>query len=112
MKVASWTGALIDWKQELAAFKAGLAPVFPRRELQETFGLFVDGLLSGIGRKTGWLTAGQAGLERPYGMQSLWGRSRWQAEGLRDAVPRLRDARAWRSGRRSDRGRNGFCQKG
>jgi SRSO17 transposase len=86
MKVASWTGALIDWKQELAAFKAGLAPVFPRRELQETFGLFVDGLLSGIGRKTGWLMAEQAGLERPYRMQSLLGRSRWQAEGLRDAV--------------------------
>jgi SRSO17 transposase len=86
MGVAAWTGALIDWRQELAAFKAGLAPVFPRQELRETFGLFVDGLLSGIGRKTGWLMAEQAGLERPYRMQSLLGRSRWQAEGLRDAV--------------------------
>jgi SRSO17 transposase len=86
MGVAAWTGALIDWGQELAAFKAGLGPVFPRQELRETFGLFLDGLLSGTGRKTGWLMAEQAGLERPYRMQSLLGRSRWQAEGLRDAV--------------------------
>jgi SRSO17 transposase len=86
MAVASWTGALIDWERELAGFKGRLAPVFARRELRETFGLFVDGLLSGIGRKTGWLMAEQAGLERPYRMQSLLGRSRWDAEGLRDAV--------------------------
>jgi len=86
MRVASWTGAFIDWKQELAAFKGGLGPVFPRRELRETFGLFLDGLLSGIGRKTGWLMSEQAGLERPYRMQSLLGRSRWHEEGLRDAV--------------------------
>jgi SRSO17 transposase len=86
MGVALWTGALVDWKQELAAFKGRLAPVFPRRELQETCGLFLDGLLSGIERKTGWLMAEQAGLERPYRMQSLLGRSRWNEEGLRDAV--------------------------
>jgi SRSO17 transposase len=86
MAVASWTGALIDWERELAGFKGRLALVFARRELRETFGLFVDGLLSGIGRKTGWLMAEQAGLERPYRMQSLLGRSRWDAEGLRDAV--------------------------
>src|ERR1700751_3828646 len=86
MGVASWTGALIDWQQELAAFKSGLAPVFPRQELRETFGLFVDGLLSGISRKTGWLMAEQAGLERPYRMQSLLGRSSWRADALRDRV--------------------------
>jgi hypothetical protein len=45
-----------------------------------------DGLLSGIGRKTGWLMAEQAGLERPYRMQSLLGRSQWSEDGLRDAV--------------------------
>lgn len=86
MGVALWTGALVDWKRELGAFKGRLAPAFPRRELQETFGLFLDGLLSGAKRKTGWLMAEQAGLERPYRMQSLLGRSRWNEEGLRDAV--------------------------
>jgi SRSO17 transposase len=43
-------------------------------------------LLSGVARKTGWLLAEQAGLERPYRMQSLLGRSRWDADALRDRV--------------------------
>jgi SRSO17 transposase len=46
----------------------------------------VDGLLSGISRKTGWLMAEQAGLARPWRMQALLGRSRWDADQLRDKV--------------------------
>jgi SRSO17 transposase len=86
MGVASWTGSFLDWEQELVAFKARLAAVFPRQELRETSGHFLDGLLSGIERKTGWLMAEQAGLARPYRMQSLLGRSQWSDDGLRDAV--------------------------
>ena len=86
MGVAAWSGALIDWKEELAAFKGELELAFPRRELKETFGLFLDGLFSGAERKTGWLMAEWAGLERPYRIQSLLGRSRWYADDLRDAV--------------------------
>ena len=37
-------------------------------------------------RKTGWLMAEQAGLEHPARMQSLLGRSRWEADALRDQV--------------------------
>ena len=47
---------------------------------------FVDGVLSGIARKTGWQLAEQAGLARPYRMQSVLGRSRWDADALRDLV--------------------------
>src|SRR4051812_44660873 len=47
---------------------------------------FLDGLLSGVERKTGWLLAEQAGLERPYRIQSLLGRGRWEADALRDHV--------------------------
>ena len=86
MQVASWTGSCLDWEQELKSFKTWLAPVFPRQELRETSGHFLDGLLSGIERKTGWLMAEQAGFKRPYRMQSLLGRSQWNEEGLRDAV--------------------------
>ena len=57
-----------------------------RRELRETCGAILDGLLSGIERKTGWLLAEQAGLERPWRMQALLGRSHWDAEALRDEV--------------------------
>jgi SRSO17 transposase len=42
--------------------------------------------LSGIERKTGWLMAEQADAGRPYRMQSLLGRSRWDADALRDEV--------------------------
>ena len=79
MRVASWTGSFLDWEQELRSFKAWLAPVFPRQELRETSGHFLDGLFSGIERKTGWLMAEQAGLDHPYRMQSLLGRSQWSA---------------------------------
>lgn len=61
-------------------------PAFRRRELKETEGEFLNGLLSGIDRKPGWLLAEQAGMERPYRMQSLSGRSRWSADVLRDEV--------------------------
>jgi hypothetical protein len=37
MGVAAWTGALINWGQELAAFKAGLAPMFPRQDRKAGF---------------------------------------------------------------------------
>jgi SRSO17 transposase len=86
MSVAGWTGALLEWERELAALKARVSAVFPRRELKETAGAFLDGLLSAVERKTGWLLAEQAGLEGPYRMQSLLGRSRWDAEALRDEV--------------------------
>lgn len=58
----------------------------PRAELRATAAAFVDALLSGVSRKTGWLVAEQADLERPYRMQSLLGRSRWHADALRDVV--------------------------
>jgi SRSO17 transposase len=86
MSVASWSGALLSWERELAGLKQRLAPIFGRRELQETGGAFLDGLLSGIERKTGWLLSEQAGAERPYRIQSLLGRSRWEADALRDEV--------------------------
>src|SRR4051812_38233871 len=86
MSVAVWSGALVAWERELAALKERIGPVFGRAETRETAGAFLDGLLSGVARKTGWLLAEQAGLDRPYRMQSLLGRGRWEADGLRDRV--------------------------
>lgn len=86
MAVAEWSGALLGWERELASLKELLAPAFGRREVKETAGAFLDGLLSGVERKTGWLMAEQAGAARPYRMQSLLGRSGWDADTLRDRV--------------------------
>ena len=90
MSVADWSGSLLEWERELGLWKLRLGPVFGRRELRETGSAFLDGLLSGIERKTGWMMAEQAGLPRPWRMQALLGRSRWDAGArsqlLRDAV--------------------------
>ena len=86
MSVASWSGSLLAWEEELAALKARVGGVLGRRELRETGAAFLDGLLSGVARKTGWLMAEQCGAERPYRMQSLLGRSHWDADKSRDKV--------------------------
>jgi SRSO17 transposase len=84
--VAEWSGSLLEWEQALAGLKERLASVFGRSQLRQTASAFLDGLLSGVERKTGWLLAEQAGLDRPYRMQSLLGRSHWEADRLRDVV--------------------------
>lgn len=86
MSVGEWSGSLLAWEQELAELKARILSVFGRSEVRQTASSFLDGLLSGVERKTGWLLAEQAGLERPYRMQSLLGRSRWDADSLRTHV--------------------------
>ena len=65
MSVADWSGSLLEWERELGLWKSRLGPVFGRREVRETGSAFLDGLLSGIARKTGWMMAEQAGLSRP-----------------------------------------------
>ena len=86
MSVAAWSGSLLNWEQELAALKARLDTVFRRSDVRASAGAFIDGLLSGASRKTGWQLAEQAGFERPYRIQSLLGRGSWSADALRDRV--------------------------
>ena len=66
--------------------KGRLAPAFGRSEVRQSAEAFIEGVLSGIARKTGWQLAEQAGLGRPYRMQSLLGRSCWDADVLRNLV--------------------------
>jgi hypothetical protein len=61
----------LKWEQELSALKARLAPAFGRAETRTSANAFIDGLLSEATRKTGLATGGEAGLARPYRMQSL-----------------------------------------
>ena len=84
--VAGWSGSLLRWERELGELKDRLAPVFVRSEVRQSAGAFIDGALSGIARKTGWQLAEQAGLDRPYRMQSLLGRSGWDADALHNLV--------------------------
>lgn len=66
--------------------KAKLGPAFGRAETRASASAFIDGLLSGAERKTGWMLAEEAGLDRPFRIQSLLGRSAWSADALRMLV--------------------------
>jgi SRSO17 transposase len=48
--------------------------------------LFLDGLLGDERRKTGWMRAEAAGDPGPWRQQAILGRSRWEADALRDIV--------------------------
>lgn len=86
MSVAEWSGSLLGWEQELKTLKQRFDDVFGRREVRDTASAFIDGLLSSAERKTGWLLAEQAGFDHPWRMQALLGRSKWDADALRNEV--------------------------
>lgn len=86
MAVSDWVGTGLDWRKALAETKQFLAPAFRRAEQRASAGAFIDGLLSRAERKTGWMLAEEAGLDRPYRLQSLIGRSSWSADELCDRV--------------------------
>src|ERR1700759_2847245 len=86
MGVAGWSGSLLRWDGELTDLKARLAPAFGRADVRQSAWAFVDGVLSGIARKTGWQLAEQAGLARPYRMQLVRGRGGWDTDALRDLL--------------------------
>ena len=92
MAVAEWTGALVDWRAELGALKAWIAPALGRTETRASAGAFHRRPAVACGTQDGvgcWTE--QAGLERPHRIQSLSGRGRWSADaaratGVRDQV--------------------------
>jgi SRSO17 transposase len=84
MSVASWSGSLLAWERELTALKDRLGRCVRRRELRTSIGHYLDGLLSGVERKTGWLLAERAGEARPHRLQAVLGRGR--SDAARDLV--------------------------
>ena len=88
MAVSVWTETLVDWRKSLEELKSFVAPAFRRIEQRRTAGVFMDGLLSGVERKTGWMLSEEAGFGKPYRIQSLLGRSSWSADALCDLVRR------------------------
>ena len=86
MLVGDWAGTVVEWKDALEGLQAQIGPALGRLETRISAGHFIKGLLSGAERKTGWMLAEEAGLERPYRMQSLLGRSSWSADALLERV--------------------------
>ena len=92
MLVGDWAGTVVEWKGALDGLQAQIGPALGRLETRISAGQFIKGLFSGAERKTGWMLAEVAGLERPYRMQSLLGRSSWSADALLERLlERVRD---------------------
>jgi SRSO17 transposase len=83
-----WPETLVDWRNSLEELKSFVGPAFRRVEQRRTADAFLDGLLSGVERKTGWMLSEEAGFDKPYRVQSLLGRSSWSADALCERVRR------------------------
>jgi len=72
------------WAASLQGLLALLGRHFARSEARAHLGAYLTGLLSPVERKNGWHLAEQAGDATPYALQHLLGRSRWDADAVRD----------------------------
>lgn len=74
------------WSAELRGVKAQIGPLFAHSSVAASASAFLDGLLGPERRKTGWMRAEAAGDAGPWRQQAVLGRSRWDADALRDLV--------------------------
>ncbi|WP_323373674.1 IS701 family transposase [Plantactinospora alkalitolerans] len=76
------------WRVILDEAVTRVADRFVRAELRRTAGQFVEGLLSGVERKTCWSLAERAGHDDPQAMQRLLRTAVWDADAVRSpALP-------------------------
>src|SRR5689334_9653749 len=85
------SGALIGrtlelWSGELRTIKARIRCLFGHASVAASAAAFLDGLPGPERRKTGWMRAEAAGDPGPWRQQAVLGRSRWEADALRDLV--------------------------
>jgi SRSO17 transposase len=86
MSGASVEATLDLWSVELGEVKAQVRPLFAHPSVAASAAAFLDGLLGPERRKTGWMRAEAAGDPGPWRQQAVLGRSRWEADALRDLV--------------------------
>ena len=86
MSAASVEQTLDLWAAELQAVKAHIRRLFGHASVAASAAAFLDGLLGPERRKTGWRRAAAAGDPGPWRQQAVLGRSRWDADALRDLV--------------------------
>ena len=77
---------LPDWQRAFDTLTNRTGQHLPRVELREHAKAYLQALLSPIERKNGWQMAEGLGHQTPYKLQHLLGRSRWEADALRDEV--------------------------
>ena len=86
MSSASLESTLELWSTTLRQTKQRIRPLFAAPSVAASANAFLDGLLGGERRKTGWMHAEAAGDPGPWRQQAILGRTHWDAEALRDVV--------------------------
>src|SRR6059058_4361390 len=86
MRVASLETTLDLWASSLREVKERMRPLFTQDRVAASAHAFLDGLLGPERRKTGWVRAEAAGDAGPWRQQAVLGRSRREADALRDLV--------------------------
>src|SRR6202795_4202229 len=86
MAGASVETTLELWAFSLRGVKARIRSLFGQERVAASAGKFLDGLLGNEPRKTGWMRAEAVGDPGPWRQQAILGRSRWDADALREAV--------------------------
>ncbi|GJE46450.1 IS701 family transposase ISMch7 [Methylobacterium soli] len=86
MSSASLESTLELWSTTLRQAKQRVRPLFAAPSVAASANAFLDGLLGGERRKTGWMRAEAAGDPGPWRQQAILGRTHWDAEALRDVV--------------------------
>jgi SRSO17 transposase len=86
MSGAALEATLELWSAALHQAKERIRPLFGAPSVAASAGAFLDGLLGPERRKTGWMRAEAAGDPGPWRQQAVLGRSRWDADAVRDVV--------------------------
>jgi SRSO17 transposase len=86
MSGATVEATLELWAAGLREAKERIRPLFAHPSVAASAAAFLDGLLGPERRKTGWMRAEAAGDPGPWRQQAVLGRSRWDADALRDLV--------------------------
>jgi SRSO17 transposase len=86
MRVAALETTLELWSATLRRAKQRIRPLFAAPSVAASANAFLDGLLGAERRKTSWMRAEAAGDPGPWRQQAILGRSRWDADALRDVV--------------------------
>ena len=86
MPSSSLESTLELWSTTLRQTKQRIRPLFAAPSVAASANAFLDGLLGGERRKTGWMRAEAAGDPGPWRQQAILGRTHWDAEALRDVV--------------------------
>lgn len=86
MPSASLESTLELWSTTLRQTKQRIRPLFAAPSVAASANAFLDGLLGGERRNTGWMRAEAAGDPGPWRQQAILGRTHWDAEALRDVV--------------------------